>query len=369
MLEAIKARLAERRMAFYPIRARANTVSLGTWSPSDELLTRIKRAYRLSIAADDTAGDSMWNGINARKGAIHDALLSDNGDLKRLLTNPAKTSLYLGVDSLTADRHQTLSNAVTLNCLVRLAEAVGARRLWNVESPRHAARLEPRPNDVDVEAVLSQIERAARLTINFPNPFAGEVGIATSRGIMGYRALQAIYQAWRLREVSSLFGLGGDTIEIGAGAGRTAYYSRMFGLGPFTVVDLPLTNVGQACFLAATLGDDGISLYGEEDGHSRIRLLPPQALTGDASDYDIALNVDSFAEMTETVARGYIEHLTTRVPVFISINHESWPTRAYSILLEHHPLLLRSPYWMRKGYVEEIALFSEHALRIDTSPS
>lgn len=283
--DVVKTRLAvqQRRMAFYRISGRANAVSTGTWQPSDRFLARIKAAYRLSVDADDTSGDSMWKRINARKRDIHEALMGDDPELGRILAHPAASSLYLGVDSLTLDQSRTISNGLVLNCLVRLAEAVGARRVWNVEAPRQAARLEPRPNGIDVEQVLAEIERAASVTLDFPNPFPDESGLPSSRGIITFRALQAVYQAWRLRQVASLAGVGTDLIEIGAGVGRTAFYADRFGMGRYTIVDLPLSLVGQACFLGATLGEDAVSMLGEADGRVRLLPLTPSATTPPAT--------------------------------------------------------------------------------------
>jgi hypothetical protein len=358
----------ERLMAFYAIKPRASACSSRTWQPSDDLLGRIKSAYRLAIEAGDFAAGSMWSGLIERKAEIHEALLSDGPELGRLLSDPAQTFLYYGVDNIfpvktRSKREGPDSIVMTLNGLVRLAEAVGARRVWSFENPPESARLEPLPSDIDVDRVLSSIEAAIEIPIVFPNPFPGEVGIASSRGIVSSRALHAIYQVWRLRQLLELTGQrqDGDIVEIGAGVGRVAYYSQRFGLGRYTSVDLPLTLVGQAIFLAATLGEENISLYGEANG--RIRLLPPHAFHSQSTEYAIGLNADSFSEMKEDVVRGYIEALAERCSILVSINHETWPVRPFIYLRDQPGHLLRFPYWLRKSYAEEIAFFVPLKLR------
>ena len=63
-------------------------------------------------------------------------------------------------------------------------------------------------------------------------------------------------------------------MEIGAGMGRTAYYMCKFGLSDYTIVDLPMSNVAQAAFLSRVMGEDQISLAGE-DRSANVRILPP----------------------------------------------------------------------------------------------
>jgi hypothetical protein len=145
--------------------------------------------------------------------------------------------------------------------LLLLAEAVGARRLWNPEDPKSTS---PLPQ---VEDLLGLIDRSLGLHTAFPNPFPGEVGLATSRGTISYRAVQALYQAWRIF-ASLNMDREARVVEIGAGLGRTAFYARQFGLRNYTIVDLPMSSVAQAYFLGRTLGDDAVRLFEEEgSGH------------------------------------------------------------------------------------------------------
>ena len=46
------------------------------------------------------------------------------------------------------------------------------------------------------DQILDQIDRTLGLKLHFPNPFPNELGLPSSRGIVGFRSIHAIYQAW-----------------------------------------------------------------------------------------------------------------------------------------------------------------------------
>jgi hypothetical protein len=67
---------------------------------SDEFLDRVKRCYRLAIAAPRRARRG-WKKINARRSEVHAALLSDgNAELRAIFANPTTTDLFYGTDDL-----------------------------------------------------------------------------------------------------------------------------------------------------------------------------------------------------------------------------------------------------------------------------
>jgi hypothetical protein len=65
-----------------------------------EFLERVKRCYRLAIAAViKTRG--MWSDFDARRADVHAALLAEsNIALREIFANPTTTDLYYGVDNL-----------------------------------------------------------------------------------------------------------------------------------------------------------------------------------------------------------------------------------------------------------------------------
>jgi hypothetical protein len=186
----------------------------------------------------------------------------------------------------------------------------------------------------------------------FPNPFPGEIGLFSSRGIISERAIQAIYQAWRVYHLVK-GNIDARIVEVGAGLGRTAFYAAQFGLHNYTIVDLPLTSVAQGYFLGRTLGPDAICLFKEEG--SGIAILPPLAFLNSDDRYDLVLNADSLTEFDPETASAYCEAFRDRANIFLSINHEVNPFTVHKLYAAiARPAVSRTPYWMRAGYVEEI---------------
>ena len=157
------------------------------------------------------------------------------------------------------------------------------------------------------------------------------------------RAVDALYQAWR---VSRLVGSRKETarvVEIGGGLGRGAFYARAFGVRDYTLVDLPLTAVSSAYYLGRVLGPDAIVCFGEGTGDSdrRIKLLPP------------ALNVDSLPEVGRETAQRYLAEIASHARLFLSINHEAGDFTVRELLGETEQTQ-RVRAWIRPGYVEEL---------------
>jgi hypothetical protein len=258
--------------------------------------------------------------------------------------------LFYGFDNLT---RTVLSNPTTeervhgigmYQDLLQLSEALGARRLWNPEATHREAL-------PDVDTLLCSIDRVVGFRVDFPNPFPDEVGLATSRGIASYRAVQALYQALRLLSAAR-DNTDARVAEIGAGLGRTALYARRFGMRNYTIVDLPMSAVAQAYFLGRALGPDEICLYGED--RPGIRILPPGAFLNASDRYDVVMNVDSLTEMAHATACAYCEAIKARAALFVSINHELNPFTARDVCGETGmKMLKRTPYWLRRGYVDE----------------
>jgi hypothetical protein len=323
-------------------------------TPDDtDLIRRILAAYRQAIATPLGSAESMWltGELFERRRNVHNQLMSDDPVAARtLLCNPGETDLFYGFEDNC--RHQRTQPAYTdmvptaatqYDQLVILAEAVAARRLTSPHPPPGSSVV------AEINEILASLDAKFGFRVEFPNPFPGERGIDTGRGILTYRAVHALYQSWRIKQLT-YDSAAPRVLEIGAGLGRTAYYAWQFGIRNYTIVDLPLTCVAQANFLGRTLGPQHLRLYGES-GSGRIRLMPPQEFLNLADNYDIALNVDSLTEMALETARTYYDHIDRRANVFLSINHEANLFRACD-LFAHRPHL-RAPYWLRAGYVEE----------------
>jgi hypothetical protein len=312
------------------------------------LVDRIIAAYARSVGVTPQS-DSFWdNAFFGLKRDVHDALMAkDRVVVADILRDPGRTDLFYGFENLARSLAHGANYGgrdVHLD-LMLLSEAIGATRCRNPEYGEPTAL-------PDVESLVEILDDTLGSSLQFPNPFAGEVGLATSRGVASYRAVQAIFQAWRIVELVGAQP-GARVLEIGAGLGRTAYYATQFGVTDYTIVDIPLSNVAQAAFLGRALGTDAIRLFGEEG--SGVRILPPPVfLEGDDS-YDLVVNVDSLTELAPDVARSYGEAIKARAALFLSINHEH---QAFTVRDLFNQIGLtaasRAPYWMRRGYVEEV---------------
>jgi hypothetical protein len=303
----------------------------------------------------------MWTGFfEQHHQAIHQALVAgDRETVSRTLRDPGSSNLFYGFDSLgpvsdpAKDPYAPYTSLISLDRLVSLGEALGAIRLDHPES-----YLDRAPRTFKADDVIEWIEKALGIELSFPAPFLGERGLPSRHGVIVPRAVDAIYQAWR---VSRLVGSHKETarvVEIGGGLGRGARYARELGVLDYTLVDLPLTAVSSAYFLGRVLGPDAIVCFGEatDDSDRRIKLLPPEAFFAAGADYDLALNVDSLPEIGRETAQRYLAEIASHTRLFLSINHEGGDFTVRELLdeaeLTEQTQRVRS--WIRPGYVEEL---------------
>lgn len=324
-----------------------------TTAVSPTLVTRIRRAYMTASNQPPDTSDSFWLRDYAElKSDIHHKIVESDGATAAILVDPFATDLCHGFDNA-ASAYTDMPPALLgwqanfiYDGLLRLAEAMGVIPMACKETAKKA----PLPT---VDSLLDLLDAELGFTIDFPNPFPHEFGILTPRGIASYRAVQALYQAWRIKQLSS----GGPVVEIGAGLGRTAYYAAKLGLTDYTIVDLPMSSVAQAGFLGVVLGADHITLCGEER-QSPIKIIPPAVFLQSLRKYDIAANIDSLTEMSRETATAYISAISERCGTFLSINHEANLFSVNAITeMYHSRRSMRAPYWMRNGYAEEVFCF------------
>lgn len=322
------------------------------------LVQRIAKAYRASVVTEMGPPGLFWfNEFVDMKRPIHDALMADDiSKLQEMLRHPDKTNLFYGFDNLNLNfvlRRQPSDAAgmrsLNHRLLVNLCVALGSLPRFNPEQPRPES-------PVSIEQIFEWLDPNCGFRVEFPILSENDLGLGTSRGLVTERAVQAVYQTCRI----SLFCHDIEApriLEIGAGLGRTAYYSWQRGLRDYTIVDIPMTGVAQAYFLGRFLGEDCIKLYGETDGGG-IRILPPQAFFDLQDHYDVAVNVDSVTEMAREVAQKYLTNIENRAGLFLSVNHEFNPFTVRNLLSDAAARLTqRNLYWMREGYVEEIVDF------------
>ncbi len=334
-----------------------------------QLVQRVMKAYQ--AASDEfIPSQSFWDkSILKLNEDIHTALRGNDVSLAAdKLSNPASNYHFWGFDSIATapkgkvEPHQSLlenldhsrdwqqSYALWIqDMLLSFADAVGARNLNYPESPR-------KHTPVDVDEILTKIERAVGTKILFPNPYSGEKGLKTLRGIASFRAIQSLYQGWRIA------GLGKGkknfrVLEIGAGLGRTAYFAHMFGVSDYSILDVPMTRAAQGYFLGRVLGNDKVQLHKENKG-GIVRIIPASELKHLDEKFDLIVNVDSFTEMSTQTMREYWEFARHSTPMMLSINHEENSESVRTLFTGDSAIYVhRYPYWMRRGYVEEIVHF------------
>lgn len=329
------------------------------------IVKRLLEAYQRS-ENEESRGNSMWSlFFTDRHAEIHKIFKTGQIDAAAaILRNPGSTDLFYGIDNLTATtqapilkdgRHAVSLAIVCLDNLVRFGEAIGAVRLDYPESYYYAS-----PKIWTAEAIVDAIESFIGKKLNFPNPYPDEFGVWTPRGVVSYRVPQALYQAWRIKQLLKDIP-NPRVLEIGAGLGRTAYYAKLLGIENYTIVDLPLTGVCSGYFLARTLGEDKVVFHGEPalDAENKVKILTPADFLQDQNNYDIIVNVDSFTEMDPNIARAYWNHIQASTKLFLSINHEfnSFTVKGLIDGSSYVEDSIRMPYWMRNGYVEEVVRF------------
>jgi len=341
-------------------------VSRGENSADDEIIRRILAAY-LYDRGPDAVPTAMWERIyDTQQAPLHEILVGGNLDrIKALLRRPGDSTLFHGFEGAVSAKSAQLlrsgSNHSSLKTLglaphdhlVRLAEIVGALRVENPERKSRAAY-----GLMPTDDVLDAIDRRLSTKLHFPNPYPDEIGTLTRRGVMTFRTVQAIYQAWRIH--SLLAGVANPRVlEIGGGLGRTAQMAWQMGTRDYTVIDLPFTAVSQAYFLMRTLGEENVRLHGESDDgvRTRVKLLQPAAFLESTDRYDLIVNVDSLPEMSRPTAEKYWERIREAAPRFLSINQEAEEFTVQDLADADTARIrryLRYPSGLRKGYIEEI---------------
>lgn len=336
----------------------------------DLFLERVRRAYRLSAPEAAISPESVWKGIAALNRPVHDALMAtDNNLLRGIFADPVSSDLFYGMDTIalslvgrSPEKFAFLVEAMR-GCLLLLAEAIGIRR-WLPPESEHAPAYYPVGYEVspNIDRLLDGISESLCFDVQFPNPFQGEVGASTVRGTASERAVQALYQCHRIKQEMTA-AEEQSVLEIGPGMGRAAYYSRQAGIVHYTTIDLPLGVVAQACFLGATLGPESIWMVGDDPrtARGRVRLFPITMIDRIGEHFTLVVNVDSITEMGLDTSASFACWISQHADMFLSINHEAnIPTvsdlfRRYCSARTYR----RFPYWMRRGYVEEIFDFSQ----------
>jgi len=338
---------------------------------SEAACARIVSAYRVATARQNgsPSAPDLWTGIvHGHLKNLLDALASgDTAGLANILSAFGSDYTWFGgittgVDGFNHwDRDQRTIAYSYFDQLVSLGEALSA---LPVESPEQGESGNWGRNIQRAPAeVVAAIEERLGISIRPPVGIMPVSGVELGGSALHYRHINALYTAARVRDLT---GPGDAISEYGGGLGLIALYLHRFGRMDYTLYDLPIVNAVSAYFLIGALGEDAVCLEGEPSRRDAVKIRAGEncRLARDKS-FALSLNQDSFPEIDETIVRGYLEQIRrTTAGLFVSINHEVQHAKTddtkhlnVSTLLEKDAgfeRVYRMPYWLRRGYVEEL---------------
>jgi len=324
------------------------------------IANRLLASYRAATARQAARQPDLWTQIAQRQRGFEEVLTT--GDAERLAQYLCNVSRHDASHGITQGEaaykrlrgvppYRAFIARMARDKLVSLAEAVGALPAENPEQGAYGKTVA-----LGLGEIVDRISDQIGISITPPDIDGGLLKIDTGRGLFGERDANAIYTAWLLKGLAPR-----SVCEIGGGSGRVAYWSRRLGLAPYTLIDLPRTNVVQGYYLLKTL--PSVALYGESEP-ADVTVLPDHAIGEPPTRFDVVLNQDSFPEIAREVVDGYLAWIRAHAERFVSINHENAPSGADGARqLNVHELLegadgfelqQRWPYWLRRGYVVEI---------------
>jgi hypothetical protein len=249
------------------------------------------------------------------------------------------------------------TNSMTLDRLTMAAVAMGALPMENPEQGRYGENFK-----VPLADVVAAIEAILGYSI-IRQPLMGLFGVSHGGGIIDARVPDDVYTSQRIRELAP--SLSAPVAEIGGGFGGCAEYSVRAGLQNYTIYDLPLVGLIQGFHLCRSLSPDSVWFEGEApSATAKIKIRP--FFNFDATAHRVFSNRDSFPEMPEQTTLAYLKSIAKaeRGTILLSINQEAGANAWSAGTNQTNTAALaresglerqsRSPYWLRKGYVEEI---------------
>ena len=324
-----------------------------------------------------------------------------NNDIEKTLinlSNPRNSGLCFGFEDF--DTHSDLLSFknyynMVYTCLIKLCVSLGLLRLFN---PEGGEKPDLFKDDWDIEYILLKLDDYFGFRIDFPDIFEksdnfewvfyvnyykdlqnagidtkekaeyhynnygkqenrqcnGEFGINSSRGIIKIRSVHSLYFMSRIKETIKNNITQSTILEIGGGLGRNAYYARKLGIAKYIIIDLPSTFIMSSYYLGKTLGEENITLFGE-NSNNYVHILPPNCYT-DNTDVDIVVQFDGLTEMGMVNSNKYVSEFSKISPLFLSINHEANKYTVNDLYKNNKNIccVYRFKSWYRDGYVEEL---------------
>ncbi|WP_104827075.1 hypothetical protein [Rhizobium sp. NXC24] len=338
-----------------------------SWS-SERVATarRLIAAYKAAMNQESSiktiTDEDLWSVlIRENLGDLLDLIQRDDAEqLSHYLANFGREYTWFGgittgVDGYTHwDRDDDTVAYGYYDKLICLAEALA---VLPIENPEAGAQGNWGKNALlGPFEITRKIEEKLGIVIVPPTGCTFVAGLDVGSGPLHYRHINSLYLANRIRELS----LPGDRIcEFGGGLGIGAYYLNRMGWKSVTIFDLPIVNLLAGHFLINALGDEAVCLEGENERNDAIRLRANWNCVGEEDGaFSLTANQDSFPEINRRMLDIYVKEIgRTTQGYFLSINHETFAHAKVSTILSDNPgfqSVYRSPYWLRRGYVEEL---------------
>ena len=326
---------------------------------------KLNEIYNLLNENDYVHKDSIWFSILTNHHIKFLSYVNDNkNNLKYALDNPKLFNIFYGFDDNCEILHKSSSfnfkfrySLLIIDKLISFCEFLGILRLDNPEN------LKKIDKNLNIEKLIIKIEKKIKLKLKFNNPFPGEKGIETSKGILTSREIQAIYQAYKIKKmIDSNEYKKKNILEIGAGLGRTAYYCFKFGIKNYTLVDLLIPRICQINYLARLIDEKKIITKPRLSNFYRknIKVISPEFLFSNDIKFDLIFNSDSFTEIDFKNQKRYKKYIEKNSKIFFSINHENNYFKVSDYFNSKNlSRYSKNLYWLRRGYVEEVFRFKK----------
>lgn len=356
----------------YPTVVADSSPSLAT--PDDVGICRrlISAFTKASDQDPEGNGEGLWAAVSARAhGSLRRAL--ENGrpePLADVLLNGLRQPFAFGLGAgpawfrMLKDRKGSDAyGAIVLDRLVSLGEALGILPRENPETDLWGVHAY-----ADMTELCSKIEGRLGFGLGMPRVL-GTSGVVVGDRLLNIKTPDHAYAAWRLRTLAAR--PDAHILEIGGGFGSCAWYGANAGVARYSIVDLPVVNVLQGYCLIRALGAERVRLFGEPDVGQTVEVLPTGAVdTIPERSVDVVFSQDALAELPETIVRQYLRSAQRIGRNWLLLIHhdtvlhpdEYTETSGADGELKVHRLagecdrlapVLRAPYWIRRGYVEE----------------
>lgn len=325
---------------------------------ADRLITSYYRALENEeISPLKREGEDLWTGLIRNELPELMATIEQKNPeaLARYLINFGKTFVWFGGITTCVDGYNRSLDpqqvALTyLDKLVCLGEFLGVLRFESPESGPWGDNLH-----TNVHQLLERIENEIGIEIAPPLGIVHTDGLQIGNGLLHYRHINALYSAIRLVKLNCD---GGPVCEFGGGLGITAMYARRMGVLDYTLLDLPISCLLAGHYLIHALGENCVSLYGEESTADSIKIMPYwECLNIPDKQFGLTLNQDSLPEIADNLVFEYLNQIKRMTKgIFLSINHEVFYPRTVCNFVKSiggYEQIYRSKCWVREGYLEE----------------